>query len=243
MTKTSYFKQQRYQKKKPKYSNRIIKLSLFITCFFYNISAESMKIKDTLSEGTCRIAFYSRKKEILLNPLRSLIETIQNSETSKMNTFQIVGETDLQNSSNEPVFHQTKKETFILNPNYYNALIQILSPIITSHRKGVIITSSLAEAEQLKTLLKATFANVEFEVSHFLLSSQENQKILENANKAHSHYIIIPRVWEGNMQLPQTSAYITVNTNIPIKQMFDEAQKTSHPTFRKKNNTCLFFNT
>ena len=227
---------------KAEYSNRIIKLSLFIACFFYNVSVESAKIKaeNLLNVEACRKAFYQEKRQKLLNPLHLFVETTQNSRTPLFNTFQISGEADLQNSSNEPVFHQTRKEVLILNPHYYTALIQVLSPIITSHRKGVIITSSLQEAEQLKIVLKTTFINVEFEVSHFLLSPQEKQKIRENSNSAQSHYIIIPRIWEAGMHLAQTSVYITINANIPIEQMLDEARNLLIPHSEKKTTHAFF---
>ena len=183
--------------KQKKHSNKIKNLALFLftTWFFYNISEASIKKPGDIywtDRKSCRQSFYNQKKQKLSEMLQPLIDTAHRNQTSHSNTIQIVGEADLHNSINEPVFQETKRESYTLNPNYHNELIQVLSPIIISHPKGVIITTSLTEAEKLKALLKTTFTNVEFEVSHFLLSSAEKQKILENSNNKDSHYIIIP---------------------------------------------------
>ena len=150
-----------------------------------------------------------------------------------------MGEVNFNRQNEEGVFINKTPDIYILNPSYYNQLTNALTPVFHPRSKGIIITTSLKEAEVLQKLLQEQFKQTQFEVYHFLQSENINQKVLDNSKTKNSHFIIA-REWPSNLKLPHLSNYINLNSNIPADRVLEESQRV-FKYFPDKKPGYIFF--
>ena len=146
-------------------------------------------------------------------------ETVSRAEeTHRIEGIEEVGETS--SKTNQSLFISGSENHYReLNPAAYNRLAEILFPIFEDNLKGFIVTASINEAERVSEFLNKKFTNIEFSPYHSGQSPDERRQILKKSKESKgSHYIVAVRALDEGVDLPHLSAYIDLNSEIPIKQ-------------------------
>ena len=127
---------------------------------------------------------------------------------------------DTANKTNQSLFISGSESHYReLNPAAYDRLAEILFPIFEDNSKGFIVTASINEAERVSEFLNKKFKDIEFSPYHSGQSPDERRQILKESKESKgSHYIVAVRALDEGVDLPHLSAYIDLNSEIPIKQ-------------------------
>ena len=130
---------------------------------------------------------------------------------------ELAQESELKESS---VFVQSESRLYVINPDHYKSLLRIIGPLLSSNKKGFIVTATIAEAERLKDFLNKEDIGITFEAYHSQMGDSERREVLERSRSFESpHYIIAVRALDEGVDLPHLSAYIDINLNVSILQM------------------------
>lgn len=157
-------------------------------------------------------------RHIIDEILDQLAYGIQKGEVTPFDDIYVIGE-PVFDTKNEPLFINEDDHFYVLNPYHFHRLSQILSPILTSNKKGFIVTSTIKEANALKQFFNATFPDMLFETYHSMMSKQEREDVLINSKNEEVHYIVAVRALDEGVNLPHLSAYIDLNPNVSVIQM------------------------
>ena len=145
---------------------------------------------------------------------------IERGEITPFDTLYIIGESSFNTIKDQPLFIQpVNNQLRILNTHYYNRVVSILHPILSSNRKGFIVTATIAEANRLAKFLSEAIEGVKFESYHSEMKREQREEVLRNSEKMESHYIVAVRALDEGVNLPHLSAYIDLNVNVSVKQM------------------------
>ena len=165
--------------------------------------------------------FGSVSEKILLQ----LSRAVERGDITGFDDIYILGETLFKRpEAPESLFVRESKSSYqqVINPHYYNRLVELLSPILLSNRRGLIVTASIREAERLSEHLNGVFGeSLVFSPFHSRMSSKERQEILERSREDtdKSHFIVLVKALDERVSLPEFSAYIDLNSNVSVKQM------------------------
>ena len=159
-------------------------------------------------------------KKILLQ----LSRAIERGDITGFQDIYVLGETLFKRAdSSEPLFRSERESGYqVINPHYYNRLVEILSPILLSNRRGFIVTASIRESERLSEYLNGVFGGtITFSPFHSQMGRRERQEVLERSeeNSDRSHFIVSVRALDEGVDLPRLSAYIDLNSNVSVRQM------------------------
>ena len=157
------------------------------------------------------------------HPAEKVIEqlsiAIERGEITRFDDLYILGENSFDITKEKPLFTQTKSFFRVLNPDHYNRLARILYPILSSNKKGFIVTATIAEAKRLTDFLNEAIEGITFEAYHSDMTREQRQEVLKNSEEMPSHYMVAVRALDEGVNLPHLSAYIDLNVNVSVKQM------------------------
>ena len=164
--------------------------------------------------------FGSVSKKTLLQ----LSRAIERGDITGFDDIYILGETLFKRpDASESLFVRESESGYqVINPHYYNRLVELLSPILLSNRRGFIVAASIREAERLSEHLNGVFGeSLTFFPFHSGMSRKERQEVLERSREGtdKSHFIVSVRALDERINLPGVSAYIDLNSNVSVKQM------------------------
>ena len=151
--------------------------------------------------------------------MKQLSIAMERGEITPFDALYIVGKNSFNITKENPLFIQPINHLRVLNPHYYNRLVGILSPILSSNKKGFIVTATIAEAKRLTEFLSEAIEGITFEAYHSEMSREQRQEVLKQSEEMSSHYIVAVRALDEGVNLPHLSAYIDLNVNVSVKQM------------------------
>ena len=151
--------------------------------------------------------------------LDQLFVAIQEGELTPFDELYVIGEANFPVTEKEPLFTQGESDFFVLNPHHYVHLSGMLEPIISSNKKGFIVTASIAESERLSQFLGEKFEGVKFESYHSGMTKEKREELLRRSKESERHYIVAVRALDEGVNMPQLSAYVDLNANVSVKQM------------------------
>ena len=152
--------------------------------------------------------------------LRQLSIAIERGDLTPFDKLHFIIETFLTGGENVGNVFVSENKRRVLNPDYYQKLAQFIYPILNSNKKGFFVTATVQEAERLTAFLNHTFPDIKFESYHYRKTSEEKKEIKDHFEKnKNSHYLVTVRALDEGVNLPELSAYIDLNANVPIKQM------------------------
>ena len=151
---------------------------------------------------------------------------IDKGELTPFDDLYVIGEDSFKELSQEShlkeslVFMQSESRLYVINPDHYESLLRIMGPLLSSNKKGFIVTATIAEAERLKDFLNKANTGITFEAYHSKMEDQTRREVLERSRTSKdSHYIIAVKALDEGVDLPHLSAYIDINSNVSILQM------------------------
>ena len=119
----------------------------------------------------------------------------------------------------EPVFIKGENQFYVLNPEYYERLSEILVPFFKDNLKGFIVTASIEEANRIQSFLSQRRSDIVFEAYHSGVDVDERRRILKRSRESTGrHYLVAVAALNEGVDLPHLSAYIDLNSNISIKE-------------------------
>ena len=119
----------------------------------------------------------------------------------------------------EPVFIKGENQFYVLNPEYYERLNEILVPFFKDNLKGFIVTASIEEANRIQSFLSQRRSDIVFEAYHSGVDVDERRRILNRSRESTGrHYLVAVAALNEGVDLPHLSAYIDLNSNISIKE-------------------------
>ena len=156
--------------------------------------------------------------------LLQLSRAIERGDITGFDDIYVLGEIFFKRpDAKEPLFKKESESGYqVINPHYYNRLVDLLSPILLSNRRGFIVTASIREAERLSGHLNKVFGeSIGFSPFHSGMSRRERREVLKRSEEetSKSHYIVSVRALDEGVNLPRLSAYIDLNSNVSVKQM------------------------
>ena len=158
--------------------------------------------------------------------LEQLALGIDKGELTPFNDLYVIGENSFKKLAQESgvkessVFIKLESRLYVINPDHYENLLRIMKPLLSSNKKGFIVTATIAEAERLQNFLNKANTGITFEAYHSKMEDQTRREILERSRTSKDpHYIIAVRALDEGVNLPHLSAYIDINSNVPILQM------------------------
>ena len=117
----------------------------------------------------------------------------------------------------------------VLNHSYYNRLSEVLYPVLKRNKKGLITVSTVREAQRLANFLNGDFQKARFSVYYDGLSEGEKRNILQDLNQSpHPHYLITVGVSNWMVRLPELTAYIDLDVNIPAQEQMSRFFSQKH---------------
>lgn len=120
-------------------------------------------------------------------------------------------------NSYSPLFSYKGDGFYALNKIHYERLFMILESVFAHHKKGVIVTSSLAEARSLRAALLKFLPDLEESIKlgvfHRMLPQLERKKIQEEAMREEGYYIISVQALPDSINIPPLGVYIDLNIN------------------------------
>ena len=110
---------------------------------------------------------------------------------------------------------------YVLNPDYYPRLIELLYPIFLSNKKGFIVTATIQEAERLTEFLSASFKDeIDFSAYHSGMEAEEKKEVLAISERSlRPHYIVAVRALDEGVDMPHLSGYVDLNVNVSVGRM------------------------
>ena len=165
--------------------------------------------------------------------IKQLISSIERGDITPFNDiYLLVGEK--LDSKQNPIFIQKEPGSlYSVNPDYYPYLSEKLSVIFESNEKGMIIVSTIQEAEDLSKFLNNQVKGIEFESYHSAKSLEERELVFENSRSKDSHYIVAVRALDEGVNLPHLSAYIDLNSQVSVKQVVHRIGRVLRPYLNK----------
>ena len=118
-----------------------------------------------------------------------------------------------------PLFIQRSTPFYVLNPQYYESLNQILGPLFKDNLKGFIAVANIEEAESIAEFLNQKRPDMVFTAYHSKISQDERREILQRSKESQgAHYIVAVNALNEGVDLPHLSAYIDLNSSVSIKE-------------------------
>lgn len=145
--------------------------------------------------------------------LKQLALGIEQREITPFDDVYLVGEPNFELVAEQPLFVRDEEPYWSLNPIYYSRLGQILSPIFSVNKKGIIVAATTEEAKGLRDFFTHAFKDIYFETYLWEVPLQERENILFRSENEEAYYIIVVRNLDESIQLPHLSAYIDLNPN------------------------------
>ena len=208
-------------------------LTLALTLIFLTgtVSANSLldneKIPRDILEQICKQNFQNRFS--MQKPSEALLTKAQR-DAGPLHVH-LAGEQNFRTKINRsPLFIgisgyvgvRPSKKRYALNSSYYRELIRMLFPIFQLNKKGIIIVSSIREAENLKFILTQTVKGIEFDISYWIHGSAENNRVLTNSRITDSHYTIIVGDWGRARDWPDITAYINLDVSVQVQSIVQD---------------------
>jgi superfamily II DNA or RNA helicase len=144
---------------------------------------------------------------------------IEMGEIRPFDELYIVGEPSFNGTEKIPLFINGESGKYVLNPEHYQRLAQIVFPILSGNPKGFIVAATIAEAVRISQFLGKIYPSIRFDPYHSKLSDQEKNDIFERSRNSSRHYIVAVRALDEGVNLNHLSAYIDLNTSVSVKQM------------------------
>ena len=138
----------------------------------------------------------------------------------------------------DPLFTYKGETAYSFNTRYYDLLVQFLQPLLSFHLKGLIVTTSLPEANNLYRFLSKKFKHIRFVVYHRMLPSARQKQLLSDSLGQKPYYIIAVREWPIG-DLSHLSAYIDMDINTPITERVRDIPRLLLP-YKGKQVEMLF---
>ena len=161
--------------------------------------------------------------------------SIQKGDITPFNDIYVVLAEKLVSLAESPVFIQKPDQAlFSVNPEHYARLRDLLGVIFESNRKGMIIVSTIREAEELSEFLNEKgMMGIEFEAYHSGMSVERREDVFRNSREKEFHYIVAVRALDEGINLPHLSAYIDLNPHISVKQIVHRIGRVLRPSLDK----------
>ena len=161
--------------------------------------------------------------------------SIQKGDITPFNDIYVVLAEKLVSLAESPVFIQKPDQAlFSVNPEHYARLRDLLGVIFESNRKGMIIVSTIREAEELSEFLNEEgMMGIEFEAYHSGMSVERREDVFRNSREKEFHYIVAVRALDEGINLPHLSAYIDLNPHISVKQIVHRIGRVLRPSLDK----------
>jgi superfamily II DNA or RNA helicase len=165
---------------------------------------------------------------------------IERGEITPFDALYIIGENSFNIIKEQPLFIQPLNHLRVLNTHYYSRLAAILHPILSSNRKGFIVTATISEANRLSEFLNEAIEGVKFESYHSEMTKEQRKEVLRNSEEMEFHYIVAVKALDEGVNLPHLSAYIDLNANVSVKQMVHRIGRVLRLYGGKTNADILF---
>ena len=163
-----------------------------------------------------------------------LINSIERGDITPFNDVHFLLDEIIMDKSNIPLFIQKHENYFFsINPYYYDKITKILQGLFESNKKGMIIVSTIEEADALADFLNKEVKNIHFESYHSNMALESREKVLQNSFREEAHYILAVRALDEGVNLPHLSAYIDLNPAVSIKQMVHRIGRVLRPSLNK----------
>ena len=172
--------------------------------------------------------------------LDQLSIAIKEGELTPFDELYVIGEANFPVTEKEPLFIQGESDFFVLNPYHYVHLSGMLEPIISSNKKGFIVTASIAESERLSQFLGEMFERVKFESYHSGMTKEAREEVLRKSQESERHYTVAVRALDEGVNMPQLSAYVDLNANVSVKQMVHRMGRVLRLRLGKLGSDILF---
>lgn len=165
--------------------------------------------------------------------VEQLVRSIERGDITPFNDIYVLMGEDIIDMTYTPLFIQRKGSLlFSINPHYYSQLREILSGIFDSNKKGMIIASTIKEAEDLASFFNRT-SDITFEAYHSDMKPELKEAVFKNSREQEAHYIVAVRALDEGVNLPHLSAYIDLNSHVSIKQMVHRMGRVLRPSLNK----------
>lgn len=132
------------------------------------------------------------------------------------------------------------KKRYKLNSSYYRELVRMLSPIFQLNKKGIIVVSSVKEAEDLQLILRQAVKRTEFDIYYWKQGSTESNRALTNSRRAYSHYTIIVGDWGRSQDWPDITAYINLDVNVSAQSIVQDITEIAK-SYNGKQTMDMFY--
>ena len=181
---------------------------LSIKNLFEKIHWSYVNTKDSLFKEP----IFSDSTKALLEPF---VQGVQQGELTPFKEPYFLDLSTLQ-MPNKPLFISEKGHLNMLNPFYHPLLARKLTPILQSHQKGIILTTTDSSAKLLTDFLNETFPDMNFAHYSHSRPHEERQDILRASHEEKHYYIVSARQVTEIENMPHLSAYIDLNVYVPI---------------------------
>ena len=159
--------------------------------------------------------------------------SIERGDITPFNDVYILLGEDIPTTTAPFFIQRGESHLFSINPYYYDQLMEIVSSIFESNKKGMIIASTIKEAEDLASFFNREFIDITFETYHSNLKPELQEAVFENSRAEEAHYIIAVRALDEGVNLPHLSAYIDLNPHVSVKQMVHRIGRVLRPALNK----------
>ena len=180
---------------------------------------------------------YLEEEEFDIYPPSMVIDqlglSIERGDITPFNDIYTILAEDIENMARTPFFVQSEESLrFSINPHYYGQLREMLSSIFESNKKGMVIASTIKEAEDLADFFNET-TGITFETYHSEMKPELKEAVFKNSREQETHYIVAVRALDEGVNLPHLSAYIDLNSHVSIKQMVHRIGRVLRPALGK----------
>ena len=153
--------------------------------------------------------------------LKQLSFGIQRGSLTLFDDLYILGESSFMRGEPDEALFAREKSSYVLHPDHYPRLAQLLYPIFSANKKGFIVAATIREAERLAEFLNGSFSGeIVFSVYHSGLDPMERQAVLAQSEESDKpHYIVAVRALDEGVDMPWLSAYVDLNGNISVGRM------------------------
>jgi superfamily II DNA or RNA helicase len=166
---------------------------------------------------------------------------MQAGDITPFDELYLLGEPNFSTSESQPLFVSHNNNHQELNPQHYQRLASLISPIVADNEKGLIVTASVNEATRVAEFLSEVFADVTFEAYHSELSRSEREQIRELSLQAgNKHYLVAVRALDEGVNYPQLSTYIDLNSTLSVRQMIHRIGRVLRLSMGKTSADILF---
>jgi superfamily II DNA or RNA helicase len=102
-----------------------------------------------------------------------------------------------------------KSNRYVLNPEYYNQVLEYLNPLIEKHHNGFINVADQNEAQELCKYLNEQLPDVGFAV---YISNTNHKQTLKDYREGKIHWLISVQMLDEGTDLPNLSCYIDLDS-------------------------------